>query len=234
MTTIDPNEDILALEALNDYVNQMPDKRVDESSGEKWEEVRNKQKDKVKAMINEQNSSRFVPRMLMPGRAPNTRNIPTSKKIQLTNKLRLPPDSKAQFNSARTLVAVMKTLQSIHPDTYLGSINAALPEEKIIYDTDAISGDERDLTDYIAVGGDLKQIIAKMIIHTNHELLTYKISPQIRGYLARELLVIETNELSSINPPNVGFLETVIARHETLEMHKQRLLKKLPTGTPKF
>jgi hypothetical protein len=234
MTTIDPNEDMLALESLNKYVNQMPDKMEDEGNSSKWEEVRNKQKDKAKTMINEQNSSRFVPRMLMPGRAPNTRNIPTSKKIQLTIKLRLPPDSKAQFNSARTLVAVMKTLQSIHPDTYLGTINTSLPEEKIIYDTDDISGDERDLTDYIAVGGDLKQMVAKMVIHTNHELLTYKISPQIRGYLARELLVIETNELASINPPNVGFMETVIARHETLELHKQRLLKKLPSGIPKF
>jgi hypothetical protein len=234
MTTIDINEDFLALEALNDYVNQIPDNTTEDGISGKWEEVRNKQKDKAKTMINEQNSSRFVPRMLMPGRAPNTKNIPTSKKIQLTIKLRLPQDSKAQFNSARTLVAVMKTLQSVHPDTHLGSINTTLPEEKIIYDTDDISGDERDLTDYIAVGGDLKQMVAKMVIHTNHELLTYKISPQIRGYLARELLVIETNELSSINPPNVRFMETVIARHETLEMHKQRLLKKLPTGIPKF
>jgi hypothetical protein len=238
MTSIDENEDIQAFAALDDYVKQIQDTTINDqnAAGGGWQEVGKKQKEKIKQAVNEQNSNRYLPRMLMPGRHPSSRNPITTKKIQLTVKLRSPTDTKAHFNTARILVAVMKTLQSIHPDTYLGCINETIEnyERYIIHDTDDIPTDDRELTDYVAIGGDLRQWIGKMVNHTNNELISYKISPQIRGYLARENLVIEVNELYSINPPNVGSLETAIARHETLDLHKSRILKKLPKNIPNF
>jgi hypothetical protein len=45
---------------------------------------------------------------------------------------------------------------------------------------------------------------------------------------------LEINDLDDINPSQVGFLEEVIPRYDTLQMHTSRLHNLLPRGHHKF
>jgi hypothetical protein len=240
MTTNFDEDDIQTLNILNDYVNDLTTEVLNSSwtDGDKgaWEEVGKKQKDKIKLAINKQNLNRFLPRYLMPGKAEGTAKVKTTKQIPITIKIRAPEGTKAHFNQSRILVALMKALQSLYYDTYIGPINNNKDDynSKILYEPSDVSADEKELEDYIEVGGDLRQFMGKVVLLTNNELVAYKISPVLRCYLAKENMVIDKNELTSINPPNIGFLETVVPRNETVQLHTARLMKKLPSNIPKF
>ena len=45
---------------------------------------------------------------------------------------------------------------------------------------------------------------------------------------------MEYNDLDSVLPSNIGFLEDIIARSDTVELHKNRISKLLPDNSPRF
>jgi hypothetical protein len=54
------------------------------------------------------------------------------------------------------------------------------------------------LDSYLMTANDGKQFVGKIYLHTNTELICYKISPQLRMYLAKEHIVLNENALMSI------------------------------------
>jgi metal-responsive CopG/Arc/MetJ family transcriptional regulator len=74
----------------------------------------------------------------------------------------------------------------------------------------------------------------KIIIHSNHTLRSYLVNPNFRDYLSSELIVVENNNLHTVTPTNVGFLEHVVPSHESVHLHTARLQQLLPSDMPKF
>jgi hypothetical protein len=74
----------------------------------------------------------------------------------------------------------------------------------------------------------------KVIIASNHELKDYKTNPRFRNYIGEEGIMVEPNMLNTVQPENVGFLENLLPRYETLELHRARLMELLPSTCPNF
>jgi hypothetical protein len=228
---IDTNEDLHTMSMLNSYVTDMP---TTYSTGTGWETVGEKQKEKQKNAVHEETSLRYLPRYLLPGCRSDKPVVKTTKIIPLIIKLRPPEDNKQHPHKTRIVAAVLRALQTIYSDTYLATVHEDHNIKDLISNPDSIPIEEHKLENYLIMGGDGRQFVGKIYIHTNAELIKYKQSPHIRLYLAKENLMIDENALMSIRPPNVGFLEATIPRNETLDLHTQRLKKKLPTDVPKF
>jgi hypothetical protein len=233
MTGLDDNDDLHKLTMLSNYVSEMPS-TVDNKSTPGWEGVGEKQREKQKEAIHKESSPRYLPKFVMPGCKPDTPIVATSKIIPLNIKLRPPEDNKQYLHKTRFVAAVLRALQSLYPDTYLATIHDDHATRDMITNPFDVPIQDYRLDNYLMTANDGKQFVGKIYLHTNTELIRYKISPQLRMYLAKEHIVLDENALMSIKPPNVGFLETTIPRNETLELHTKRLLKKLPADVPKF
>jgi hypothetical protein len=71
MTGLDDNDDLQTLTMLSNYVSEMPS-TVDNKSTTGWEGVGEKQREKQKAAIHVESSTRYLPKFLMPGCKPDT------------------------------------------------------------------------------------------------------------------------------------------------------------------
>jgi hypothetical protein len=76
--------------------------------------------------------------------------------------------------------------------------------------------------------------LVRIMVKSNHSLGEYKTINQFRQYLARENIVLDYNNLDSIDPVHVGFIEDIIPRYETLQLHHERLSALLPVDAPMF
>ena len=228
---MEDNDDYQTFTSLNNYILDIP---TTNRNGSGWEVVGEKQKEKLRASIFEEVSTKYLPRYIMPISRTDKQIVKTTKIIPLLIKLRPPAGNKQHPHKSRIIIGVMRALQCLYHDTYLANIHNNHPTTDMICDTNLIPTDEQILENYVTMSCDGKQFIGKIFIHTNNDIIKYKQSPQLRSYLAKEHLVLDENVLTSVRPSNVGFFETTIPRNETIELHTKRLLKKLPKNSPKF
>jgi hypothetical protein len=82
----------------------------------------------------------------------------------------------------------------------------------------------------------LKQNIfqGKIYIHTNNYLQDYQANKLFTDYLRKENIIIEINDLDNVNPVQLGFLENIIPRNDTLQIHQNWLTALMPSNAPKF
>jgi hypothetical protein len=155
--------------------------------------------------------------------------------IPISVKIKLKKGIDQSLNHSRWLVAIIKALQMVHHDTYIGVLTGNSISEKIVHH-DQVPLDHRRLYAYMVepVLGTNKSYSTKIIIHANNDLNSYLSNPTLLLYLAKELITIEHNNLSTTTPMNVGFIEQVTASRETTQLHKMRLDSFLPKNAPDF
>jgi hypothetical protein len=76
--------------------------------------------------------------------------------------------------------------------------------------------------------------LGKIYIHTNHYLQDYQSKELFTDYLLKENIIITINDLDNVNPVQLGFIEHIIQKSDTLQMHQNQFIKLLPHDTPKF
>jgi hypothetical protein len=182
---------------------------------ENWKMVNQKEIEKEIRATHETTSTRFLPRNI-PEKSIDEKLQPKETKfvIALYIKMGVPKNSRATFKKSRILVSVLKSLQNVYPDTYIGpSVDDKVI--KNIYHPKDIPLEDGMISQYLQTPVNPKSgpFIGKIFIHCNHTL---------------------QDELDDINPKNLGFLENVIPRHDTIHIHTMRLSKLLPPGSPKF
>jgi uncharacterized protein VirK/YbjX len=79
-----------------------------------------------------------------------------------------------------------------------------------------------------------KTYSTKILLHTNNKLKNYINNQKIRKYISSELISIEYNQLKTVLPYNVGFVEHVTTNRETIPLHQERTKKMLPNNHPDF
>jgi hypothetical protein len=79
-----------------------------------------------------------------------------------------------------------------------------------------------------------KSYSVRVYIATNLELDEYKKDQKLINYLSGERISLEYNDLDTVLPPNVGFLENTIARSDTAKLHKERIRSMLSSDAPRF
>jgi hypothetical protein len=233
LSTMVDAEDVMTMNMLSNYVDEYQDSDT-KTNKNKWEGVGEKERERKKHSIFEPTSYKYLPAALMSGKAPGSGIVHTTKLLAINIKIRPPEDAKQSIHKTRVVAAVMKAFQSMYPDTYLATIHNNHDPKYLINEPTDIPIDDHLLDDYLISAGDGRQFIGKIYIHTNTDTLYYKRSPQLRCYLAKENIVLDENKLMSVRPPNVGFLETIIPRNETIDLHTKRLQQKLPANIPPF
>jgi hypothetical protein len=173
---------------------------------------------------------RYVPQ-LPPSKDPICQTsivLPLSIKV-LPNKNR-----QAKFRNSRIIFAVLSAMQKVYKDTYLGSLDDD-PTITKIYNTKDIPLEITSLKEYLATPVQPKQnvFLVKIYIHTNHYLQDYQSNELLTDYLLKENIIININNLDNVNPVQLGFIEHIIPKNDTLQMHQNRLIKLLPHDTPK-
>jgi hypothetical protein len=129
----------------------------------------------------------------------------------------------------------MKILQTAYQDTYIGPIDRNSKLGMIAHHQQ-VPLENKNLMKYMMepVQGSNNNFSTKIIIHANHELKDYLVTPQFRSYLRDEQITISHNELDTVVPMNVGFLKQATQSRETLILHKARLQQYLPKNAPDF
>jgi hypothetical protein len=181
-------------------------------------------------------SQQYLPRNLPQAASTDYVGILTTTVIPVTVQIRTPPKaSHLGFKNARVLLAVLKLFQSAYADSYIGSVKGDKQLPRLIH-PEHIPLDEVTLMQYM-----IKPIVAtnrvystKVLIHTNHTLKEFKLDPNFRSYIGEEGIVIDHNTLATAIPTNIGFLENVIPRQDTLHLHHERISRYLPPGLPPF
>jgi hypothetical protein len=82
--------------------------------------------------------------------------------------------------------------------------------------------------------GRFKNYSVRVYICTSRELEYYKKDQDLIDYLGGESIALEYNDLDSVLPPNIGFLLDIIARPETIQLHRDRIKSLLPANAPRF
>jgi hypothetical protein len=201
-----------------------------------WNQIGDKKAEQKLLDIYDETSETWLPRNL-----PRTTRVPdnttlnhTSKILPLTIRITKPKSIPQQIQPTRVLVAVLGALQQQYPDSYLGPI---IPDAKpLITSLLDVPTDEVLIQHYIerpSVNKE-RQFLVRIIVHSNYNLGTYKEKSQFRQYLAKEHIVVDYNNLDSIDPVHVGFIEDIVPRYETLQLHHTRLVDLLPTNAPPF
>jgi chloramphenicol O-acetyltransferase len=75
---------------------------------------------------------------------------------------------------------------------------------------------------------------AHIYICSNGDLNYYKNDPSLVGYLHGKSISIEYNDLDSVVPSNIGFIENLKARDDTIELNSQRVKELLREDAPHF
>jgi hypothetical protein len=210
-----------------------------EEGGEKvtgWNLIGSGKFEKEQRQVFAHHSQQYLPRNLPLGESTEYVGIPASVVLPITVQIRTPPKTlNIGFKNARVLLAILKLFQSAYTDSYLGPLDT-YPNESNIVHPKHIQFDELTLARFMVkpVIGPNRVYCTKVIIHTNHTLRDFKVNPNFRAYIGEELLVIDHNHLTTATPVNVGFLEQVIPRQDTLTLHHERISRYLATSTPPF
>jgi hypothetical protein len=201
-----------------------------------WNQVGDKKTEKQLLEIYQEHSNCWLPKNL-----PRTTKVNDKQTMSKTNyimpltiKVSRPKFIEQQVQPTRILIAVLGAMQQQFSDSYIGPIIPGSAE--IITSLIDIPTDDTLLSNYIEkplVDKD-RTFLIRIIIHSNKRLGQYKEIPQFRQYLAREHIVLDYNELESIDPFHVGFIEDIIPRYETLQLHHERISTLLGEDSPKF
>jgi hypothetical protein len=139
------------------------------------------------------------------------------------------------FHKQRILVALMKILQTVQPETYISPLvddgtvkDLVIPEE--------VPLDDRLFRKYMekAVTGSRMLFVGKVVIKSNTMLHQFKYQEIVLDYLRDECMNIDINTLDCVAPAPVGFFEHLIARNETIDLYAKRLYDLLPSKAPPF
>jgi hypothetical protein len=158
---------------------------------------------------------------------------PTKRILPVTMRINAP--AKYRVKNGRALVALLRGLQKIEPITYIAPICQSFDKEKIIHpnqilpDEDSLSYYMEDLTT-----NKYKLYSVRSYIATSLDLDEYKKDQELIDYLSSESISLEYNDLDTVLPPNIGFLENTIARSDTAKLHKERIRSMLPKDAPRF
>jgi hypothetical protein len=134
------------------------------------------------------------------------------------------------------LIAITKAFQMIESETYIGPIKYKDPDYPILHRASEIPLEEEYLNKYMeepTVNKD-KSYSVRVYVHTNFELEHYKTKLAFINFLKDSNMVIEYNDLDTVNLLNVGFFENIIPRHDTCYLYQERLEKVLPDTIPRF
>jgi hypothetical protein len=201
-----------------------------------YESVFDKKMEKNYQNLYEQNSNIWLPSNLpiVEKSIEQDSAIPTNKILPITVKINVPKQTIQQVQTTRVLIAILTALQQEHPDTYIGPIkqNSA----KLLHSPTEIPTDEDLLSLYIerSTTNKPRLFFIRIIVHSNHSLTRFKDSSTFRKYIAEENIVLDYNDLESMEPNLVGFLQDIIPRYETVHLHQERVEKMLSKGCPKF
>jgi hypothetical protein len=201
-----------------------------------WNKVVDKKTEQRLVEIYEEHSTIWLPRNLPTIDLLQNKEtaIPTSKILPVTIKLSPPKSVKQQIQPTRVLVGVISAMQKVHKATYLSPTTKGQAE--IIYNPSNVPTDDELMKKYVeksSISRD-KMFLIRVNILSNHSLDKYKDSLLFRKYLSTENIVIDYNDLDTVDPVHLGFMEDIIPRYETLHLHHQRLSALLPKDTPKF
>jgi hypothetical protein len=129
----------------------------------------------------------------------------------------------------------MRILQRIDQTTYIGPIDTTTGKDNLLH-PNIVPKDEDSLSYYMEqpTTGRYKNYSVRIYICTNRDLEYYKKDQELIDYLGGESIVLEYNDLDSVLPPSVGFLLDIIARPETIQLHKDRIKQLLPENAPRF
>jgi hypothetical protein len=186
---------------------------------ENWKMVNQKEIEKEIRATHETTSIRFLPKSIPDKSIDDKTPLKETKfVIALYIKMGAPKNSKATFKKSRILASVLKSLQNVYPDTYIGPSVDDKVIKNINHPKD-IPLEDGTISQYLQTPVNPKSgpFIGKVFIHCNHTLQEYKINNELQSYLQQEQIILEVNELDDINPKNVGFLENVIPRHDTIQ-----------------
>jgi hypothetical protein len=159
----------------------------------------------------------------------------TKHRIPLSITIRPLQTGSHGFKNARVMVAMLKILQMSYQDTFIGPIDETSKAEKLAHHSQVPIVPEL-LKQYMVapVMTPNNTYNTKIVIHSNHELKEFKTHPVFLDYEKSEGIQIEINKLKTVIPCNVGFLEQVVPRFDTCNLHEERLLKVVPPGCPLF
>jgi hypothetical protein len=126
-------------------------------------------------------------------------------------------------------------MQKVYKDTYLGPIEEH-HNTPIIYDKKDIPLEITNIKEYLVTPINSKQsvFLGKIYIHTNHTLQDFQASDILTDYLKQENMIIEINDLDDVNPVQLGFIEHIMPKLETISLHQKRISNMIPPNSPKF
>jgi hypothetical protein len=200
----------------------------DNELGPEWNQIGDKKAEEQLLDIYEVQSDRWLPRNLPRTTRVNDNTIisKTTKVLPISIKMTSPKSTRQQVQVTRLLLAVLGAMQQQFKDTYIAPI--VIEKAPIITSLVDIPTDESLLQHYIEWPS------VELIVHSNHNLGQYKEIAQFRQYLSREHIVLDYNNLDSIDPVHVGFIQQLVPRYETLHLHHARLTELLPIDAPMF
>jgi hypothetical protein len=201
-----------------------------------WQKVGEKQDAKEERYNNEEYSNRFAPMYLPTLPKYDTEwHIEKYTKNVLPVTVRVTAPKNYKVKNGRVIIAILRALQIIDPTTYIGPIVTTTNSDNIQHPSQ-VPTDEDSLSYYLEEPstGRYKNYSTRIYICTNHELEFYKKYQDLIEYLGGESISLEYNDLDSVIPPNIGFIENQIARPETIKLHHNRIKSLLPANAPKF
>jgi hypothetical protein len=135
-----------------------------------------------------------------------TKQSATKYVLPMTIKISRPKSIRQPVHPARALVSVLSAMQNEYQDTYLAPLQK--DAEKIILNPTDIPIDETKLNKYIEKPGLIKEkiFLIRIVMISNNPLNKYKESMTFRKYLAKENIVLDYNDLESIDP--ISYLDT--------------------------
>jgi hypothetical protein len=202
-----------------------------------WNEVGSRETIRERKYIQEEYSNRFAP-MYLPEEPffddeSELIQAPTSKVLPIT--IRVTAPVKYKVKNGRVLVAVLRALQKVDPTTYISPISDTFDMENILHPRN-VPPDEDSLSYYMEDPNfnRYKNYSSRIYICSNIDLDQYKKNQELIDYFNGASINLEYNDLDSVLPTNIGFLEDMIARPDTVELHKNRIIELLPKGSPRF
>jgi hypothetical protein len=184
---------------------------------------------------NEQTSTKFLPRNLPLFELVVLDDSAMTNIIPVMVFMKDPRLTTYAFENSRFLVAMIKLLQMLFQDTYIGPINNEDQTTKRIAHLTQIPTNNNEVLKYMFTLNCTNGVWAtKINIHSNNKLKDFLNNDEFRNYLLSEQITIEYNKLNTIIPTNIGFLEQMVPNRESKTLQHARLVELLPINAPEF
>jgi hypothetical protein len=197
---------------------------IDEETS--WETVGARQCQKEHKLVHEVKSGRYLP-YNMP-EYDNDDDMVQKTKVVLPLTIKINPprgrdNKRFEYKNARILSATIKAFQMIESETYVGTLLDDDPDYPILHRAFEIPLEEEYLAKYMeepTVGKD-KSYTVRVYMHTNYQLEHFKQNLKFMNYLKDSNIQIDYNDLDTVNPVTVGFMENIIPRHDTVLLYQE-------------